>query len=131
MAVFRRRQFSAEEAKRLKREIDRGDDPLDERKAARGAPTVKELAARYIEEHLPKLAKTSASDQIVMLERLVLTFFQKHLINGPTVPDTIPQFRQLGELRHQELLARKATLEHLPVDFRQNDVLKLAQVGVL
>jgi len=54
------------------REVDRGDDPLDNRKAGRTAPTISELAQRYIEEHLPKLAPTNASDQVSMLEKLVL-----------------------------------------------------------
>jgi integrase len=40
-----------EEAKRLKREIDRGRDPMVERHEERAAPTVSDLAARYLEEH--------------------------------------------------------------------------------
>ncbi len=53
-----------DEARRLIREIDRGVDPLDVRKANREAPTFAELAERYIDEHLPKLAPTNRSDQI-------------------------------------------------------------------
>ena len=45
-----------EEAKRLKRDIDRGEDPMDVRSSARHAPTVDELVDRYIDEHLPKLS---------------------------------------------------------------------------
>ncbi len=43
-----------EEAKELKRRIDRGEDPMGERHSERAAPTVKDLAERYTEEHLPK-----------------------------------------------------------------------------
>jgi site-specific recombinase XerD len=40
-----------EEAAILKRDIDRGHDPLAEREKARTAPTVAELAERYLTEH--------------------------------------------------------------------------------
>ena len=61
-----------EEAQRLKREIDRGEDPVYGRKSERGAPTVGDLADRFIEEHLPKLEATNAADQKSMLKKLVL-----------------------------------------------------------
>ena len=61
-----------EEAKRLKRDIDRGEDPMDDRTNARHAPIVKDLIDRFIDEHLPKLAVTNAKDQISMLNGLVL-----------------------------------------------------------
>jgi integrase len=76
-----------DEAKALKREIDRGEDPLDARKAHRTAPTVKELAERYIEEHLPKLAKTNASDQISMLQKLVLPEWKRRMVADITPTD--------------------------------------------
>lgn len=40
-----------EEAASLKRDIDRGRDPVGEREEARSAPTVAELADRYLAEH--------------------------------------------------------------------------------
>jgi hypothetical protein len=76
-----------DEAKALKREIDRGEDPLDARRSARTAPTVKELAERYSEEHLPKLAKTNASDQISMLEKLVLLEWKGRMFADITPTD--------------------------------------------
>ena len=75
------------EAKALKREIDRGEDPLGSRRSARIAPTVKELAERYIEEHLPKLAKTNASDQISMLQKLVLPEWKGRMVADITPTD--------------------------------------------
>ena len=48
-----------DEAKRLKRDIDRGEDPMDVRTSARHAPIVDELVDRYIDEHLPKLSASS------------------------------------------------------------------------
>ena len=45
------------EAKTLKKEIDRGQDPMDEIHAERSAPTMRDLCGRYEEEALPKLRK--------------------------------------------------------------------------
>ena len=76
-----------DEAKALKREIDRGEDPLGSRRSARIAPTVRELAERYIEEHLPKLAKTNASDQTSMLQKLVLPEWKGRMVADITPTD--------------------------------------------
>lgn len=59
-----------EEAKRLKRDVDLGHDPLEERATDRTAPTIAELARRYREDHLPK--KRSRRDDESMLDRDVL-----------------------------------------------------------
>lgn len=49
-------------AEQLRREIDLGTDPLEERIALREAPTVRQLFERYDEEHLPTKALRSAAD---------------------------------------------------------------------
>jgi integrase len=51
-----------EEAKRLKREVDSGGDPLGEVKASRDAPTVKDLCDRFEAEHIDKLRHRTQSD---------------------------------------------------------------------
>src|SRR5271165_6078140 len=58
-----------EEAERLRRDIDRGIDPLGERIAAREAPTVNELCDRYLAEHAVK--KRTAEGDRKMIERYV------------------------------------------------------------
>jgi integrase len=58
-----------EEAKRLRRDIDRGVDPLGEREAERSASTVNHLCDRYLAEHAPK--KRSQSDDASMIRRFV------------------------------------------------------------
>jgi integrase len=58
-----------EEAKRLKREVDTGHDPLGERVAYREAPTVDELCERYLEEHAAK--KRAAAEDRRMIDRTV------------------------------------------------------------
>jgi len=58
-----------EEAKRLKRDIDRGEGPMDVRYSARHAPIVEELIEKYIDEHLPKLSASSSKDQASISRR--------------------------------------------------------------
>jgi hypothetical protein len=60
-----------EEAKRLKREIDQGRDPMAERDEARESPNVRQLIDRYLEAHAAKLAKRNRDDQASMLRKLV------------------------------------------------------------
>jgi integrase len=60
------------EARELRVRIDRGDDPLAERIALREAPTVRQLADRYIDEHLPKKRPSSQGNDRWMLEHWVL-----------------------------------------------------------
>jgi integrase len=43
-----------EEARRLRRQIDTGADPLGALQAGREAPTVADLCARFVEEYLPR-----------------------------------------------------------------------------
>jgi len=45
-----------EEAKELRKRIDRGLDPAGQKRDRRQAPTVQDLIDRYIEDHLPKKA---------------------------------------------------------------------------
>jgi len=50
------------QAEQLRRQVDLGFDPLEERNALRQAPTVRQLFERYAEEHLPTKAPRSAAD---------------------------------------------------------------------
>jgi integrase len=60
------------EARELRVRIDRGEDPLAERIALREAPTVRDLADRYIDEYLPKKRPSSAGNDRSMLRDWVL-----------------------------------------------------------
>jgi integrase len=51
-----------EEAKRLKRQVDSGGDPLGEDKAKRDAPTVADLCHRFEKEHVEKLRQRTQAD---------------------------------------------------------------------
>jgi integrase len=60
-----------EEAKALKRRIDRGEDPMGERHEARAAPTVGDLCDRYITEHLPKKRPLSQRDFRAIINTII------------------------------------------------------------
>jgi integrase len=51
-----------EEAKRIKRGVDTGADPVSEKRELRGAPTVADLLTRFDEEHVPTL-RPSTQDE--------------------------------------------------------------------
>jgi integrase len=60
------------EAARLKREIDLGGDPMAERRAAREAPTMTDLAIRYINEHArPYKRPHSVADDLWLIRAFV------------------------------------------------------------
>lgn len=60
------------QAQRLKRDIDLGVDPLEERHQARSAPTIRELFERYEREHLPTKSPRSAADDRSMWRKDIL-----------------------------------------------------------
>jgi Arm DNA-binding domain/Phage integrase, N-terminal SAM-like domain len=51
-----------EEAKRLKREVDSGGDPLNELEEIRSAPTVADLCGKFEAEHVDKLRAQTQAD---------------------------------------------------------------------
>jgi integrase len=58
-----------EEARRLKRAIDQGNDPLAEIAAERGAPIVNDLIERFLEEHVSRLRPHTGRDYRNVIER--------------------------------------------------------------
>jgi integrase len=57
-----------EEARRLKRDIDGGGDPLADIEAERGAPTVADLIERFFEEHVSRKRPRTQYDYRNMVE---------------------------------------------------------------
>lgn len=88
-----------EEAQRLKREIDRGNDPLETRQSTREAPLIPDLVARFIDEHLPKLEATNARDQKSMLQKLVLPDWKNRLVAEITPTDVDRLLTRIAEGR--------------------------------
>jgi hypothetical protein len=60
------------EAKELRRPIDRGGDPSEEKREAREAAAVSDLAERYRTKHLPRKAETSRKTDWAIIKREVL-----------------------------------------------------------
>lgn len=75
------------EAAELKRRIDRGDDPLEERQESRDAPTVIDLFERYAAEHLPRKAARSAADDRSMWVKIILPYFGHRKVAAITHAD--------------------------------------------
>jgi integrase len=68
-----------EEAKRLKRKIrDNGYDPLTKMQADREAPTMTDLAERYIEEHLPEKRPSSQRNDRATITQDILPGLGRH-----------------------------------------------------
>lgn len=65
-----------EEAKRLRRLIDLGEDPLEERNQRKTAPNVSDLWSDYERVHLPTLSERSQSDQRSMWSKYILPELQ-------------------------------------------------------
>ena len=61
-----------EKAKELKRHIDNGGDPVGEHVAERGAPTVADLCARFLEEHAAKQRPKTQIDYRSMIRNDIL-----------------------------------------------------------
>ncbi len=80
-------KVARDEAKRLRREIDGGRDPLGEEEAERGAPTVADLCRRYREEHLPKKRERSARDDAALIEREILPRLRRLKVADVTFSD--------------------------------------------
>jgi integrase len=76
-----------ERAKELRRAIDEGRDPLAVREDFREAPRVKDMIDRYITEHLPKLAKNNAGDQVSMLRKMLEPAWGNKLVTEITKSD--------------------------------------------
>lgn len=86
-------------AKELRRDIDAGYDPLAERDQLREQPRIRDLIDRYLEEHASKLAKTNASDQRSMLEKLVAPHWSNKLVIEITKSDIDKLLTKVAEGR--------------------------------
>ncbi|MEP3422938.1 MAG: tyrosine-type recombinase/integrase [Erythrobacter sp.] len=64
-----------EEAKRLRRMIDVGEDPLEERNAHRSHPTLAEFYKDYEKEVLPTKAESTQRDEKAIWKRFLLPHF--------------------------------------------------------
>ena len=61
-----------DEARKFRRAVDGGADPLSDRHSARGAPTVQDMFQRYMKEHAPSKAERSRKDDEGMWRNEIL-----------------------------------------------------------
>jgi integrase len=61
-----------EEAKRLRRAVDGGGDPVGEAQAMRGAPTVADLAERFLAEHVTRRRPSTQLAYRIVLRKYIL-----------------------------------------------------------
>jgi integrase len=104
-----------EEAKRLKREIDKGEDPLDTRQSTRTALLMKDLIERFIEEHLPKLELTNARDQKSMMTKLVMPDWKNRLVTDITPTDVDRLLTKIAEGRARPAKPKTRTKRRAPL----------------
>src|SRR4051812_787675 len=90
-----------EEAKRLKRLIDQGRDPMGERHEERAAPTINDLIDRYLAEHAPRKREGSRRED----DSLIRQWIKPELSN-----------RKVAAVRHTDIerLHRKITTQGTP-----------------
>ncbi|MEQ1770785.1 MAG: tyrosine-type recombinase/integrase [Devosia sp.] len=92
-----------DEAKNLKREIDRGDDPLATVEAERAAKTISDLATRFREEHFAKIRPATARGYDILLNKHVLPAIRAKRVNEISYSDV-------------DGIHRKMTLKGIPTE---------------
>jgi integrase len=97
-----------DEAKKLRKRIDLGEDPAADKTERREAPTVEDLVQRYIDDHLPNLAAREHTNQ-----RRMLAVITEHLGKHRPVADI-----HFGDI---EAMQRRITESGRPV--RANRIL--------
>jgi integrase len=84
------------EARDLRQQVDRGDDPLVDRRLRRDAPTVDELAEHYLEiAKVTKRASSLAEDRR-MIQLYIRPALGRHKVENVTRKDVEKLFRSIG-----------------------------------
>lgn len=85
------------EAKQLKREIDRGGDPMAERHDERTAPTMSDLASRYMHEHAITKSEQGRLGDASMLNKLILPTLGRIKVTDVRHSDVAQLHRKISE----------------------------------
>jgi integrase len=85
-----------DEAAKLKRKIDQGEDPLGAIRAGRIAPTMADLCDRFGEEHLPKKRPATQRDYRRMIEREIIPAIGSIKVADVTFSDIDRLHRRIG-----------------------------------
>src|SRR5208282_2444720 len=101
------------EAQRLHRLIDVGQDPMEDRRQQRSAPTVGDLIDAYVEQHLPKKRASSAAEDRGLLSQWVISEFGQRKVGEIKRTDVERLHRQISTrtpTRANRVLALLSTL---------------------
>jgi integrase len=79
--------LAKDEAKVLRREVDQGGDPMGEIHDEREAPTVRDMAERYIEEFMPKKRESTQTEEKRRIRRLILPKIGNRKVREITLAD--------------------------------------------
>src|SRR5215207_2702353 len=85
-----------DEAKRLKRVIDAGGDPVGEHRDARGAPTVNDLCERFVDEYFPRLRASSAGDYETTIRLHIRPALGRHKVSALKHDDIAALHRKIS-----------------------------------
>src|SRR5262245_14481839 len=86
-----------EEAKRLKREIDGGADPIGEEEAARAAPSMADLCARFLEEYVPRKRPVTQRDYRQQIGTDILPVLGEMKVAAVTFADVDSLHRKISK----------------------------------
>ena len=84
-----------DEAKRLKRLIDGGADPVGDNKTDRAAPTVAELCDRFAQEFIPRLRPASGRDYGIAIRKYIRPALGRHKVASVTHGDIAALHRRI------------------------------------
>ncbi len=105
-----------EEAKKLRREVSLGGDPMAQRHEERGSPTVKDLWKRYRDEHLSQKSVRSQADQTSMWEKIILPCFGRKRLADVSHADVDSLHQHITRTRQAPIRANR-TVEVLRAAF--------------
>jgi integrase len=94
------------EARAIRQRVDRGEDPAEQRRERREAPTMFELADRYRREHLPRKSKQSQHDDGVMLGHILRQLGAERRVADVHHGDIVALHRAITESGHPVLANR-------------------------
>ena len=101
-----------DEAKRLRRIVDAGGDPLGEEQAERAAPTVADLCQRYEAEHLPKKRERSQEEDRAIIKNDILPRLRRHKVADVAFEDIDKLHREItrgdGKKRPRPIRANRS-----------------------
>jgi integrase len=106
-----------DEAKGLRKRVDRGEDPKAEERAERQAPTVRDLCAMYEEEHLPRKRASSAAEDRRQIQKYIVPKLGRKKVADVTRRDIKTLHKSLESMpyRANRLLALLSKMFNLAI----------------